>query len=1596
MPPPLLACEDEGRIPNCPIEEYHDAPSEMSLSSKRRVPIVDQIQSELEAQYEEQEALGNQNNYAQHGSADLKKNGTNCLPLPEHLQAGSIPIESSTASSDIDMTDVEWPPEDDLVAQEAIHKIIPLSERPQISQNLKHMNVSELSVPKSRYTGHIPPLPISKERAAVQELLQEFESQQIAISTASGRKRPSILGSNDDSFVEFVLSDFSIYLPDNKYHPFEMRPLNHLSSKHRSGEFLFDGVLSLGNTRHYVQAVPFNICSIGNYGEDEHEVGDSIWLQSHLNLKKAIYYRLGAPAPEYSRFHTGFKWLADLAKHFVDYCHTFNENEVSVFDFRASFSQWLEKMHAPSTSYQKWRKQYGKTDFRQPIAANIKFLWKEAMGVDLELMSNPIWAELKEKNHIPKQQITESKTVVTPYVYECFKHMRFGHHLKSVELNSVTHTQHLALGEGLNLTANSSASGLFVEIPSARTSGIEEKTTEMVKLEHEYKVKNVKVGDVLSVAKDGADSVWKDEMSKWKAVDNCWYVYVQGVHNDGDKRSFDALWLYKPSDTSCAKMKYAFTNELFLSDNCTCKTGKITADEILDVVSVSWNSQPPKSTRQLFIRQTYLENERYVTLKEDHKQCEHLQARKASRSPSLAPRFKIGQTVLVEPRHKKHGLEAYEIVRYEADDNRQYVILRQLWRRRDIDGSGRPNELVYTEKTEKVLAGKVKQTCLVRFYSEDDVKYKNIPAPYSRDGTGHAFYITCKCVETGTGYLLKPIMPNAPKSLIQGFDPSAPPPKQQLRGMDLYCGGGNLGRGLEEGGAIHNEWAVDIFDAAIHTYHANLKTPTSTKLYHGSVNDLLIQAMAGNPQNSNLIPSPGDVEFISAGSPCQGFSILNNHRDAEKGLRNQSLVASVAAYIDFYRPKYGVLENVLNMAQKGRGRDEDVLSQLICAIVGMGYQLQLFVIDSWSCGSPQNRSRLFVCFAAPGLELLEHPRLSHSHPPDKGDRGLGKLANGESFGRRLHVPTPFEYITAGEACRDLPNIGDAQAYQCIPFPYHVVPIGMTPSLKLQMRAIPTRPYGMTFAKAWDDGKGVMSKEEMEIFPSHSKDGKVRRFYNHGTKGWGRVIPTDPFPTVVTIVSPNDAHAGRCLHWDQHRPITISESQRAQSFPDVEVLVGTPAEHLRIIGNSVARTVSLALGLSLRDAWVKNAPSDLRSSRLSTLADIPKSRVIRFKKRALFSKKTSKPQITSSTDNAQMDESVSNKSQVKDLSPIIIPDSDESSGESSDEPITKESFSRFMRSFEIRIPARAEPGNPVSVKLGHAASSKMLDNAVKGPRDLKKTNYTGISSNHSNDSTSSERSSLKRPHSMVQDTRIVPPTKKALFSSTTGSERDPSRSGNSSSVSASRSRPLVPSGKASKAALWTTRRDSKSKNVDSAEVKRKAVDSGHLTEALQAMNQELHLQNPVYFADEDADSDSDEYSKGASDSKDSDTDSPAPALQSKPMPEKEIPRSLEVSSPAQKRRFESRIVQTTKRGAAKLPIKPASKLKVVINLISDDEDEDADEAKETMSPAVSSTSRPPTSRYVPVDNSGLAAYAQTNSYINNSNIQARKHGPRNMA
>lgn len=998
--------------------------------------------------------------------------------------------------------------------------------------------------------------------------------------------------------------------------------------------------------RRYVQNVAFKFLSIGNYCDTvQHGVGDQLWIQSTRLERSDVWYQLGNPAPEYRRYHTEFVWLANFAKHFTDFLH--RHVDVHIHDFREKFYIELEELHGTDEAFQTWLKEYGDTDFCRVVAAHPEFLYKESVDVERRNDGQPIWREVHPKSltAVREQKVVEQLTVVTPFVYGCFKHLPWGKFLNPVEPDPRAFKLRRRREQAFHLTADSPVhmtpgQGEIVahnkvmrnstpakNLRSMKSTSRVPETSEMLheffdELDPDYEINerqerltaraeiakkkfigviitastrihrdqegnlllqrpdSIQVGDVVGIERD-QDTVWKGNA-------DLWFAYVQDVRTSArGQSSLKVIWLYAPSDTSCSTMHYPIHNELFFSDHCNCKDSTLPASDVVCKVTVDFFRGPGEGGAEFIVRQKYkIGDAAFVTLKKSDFRCVHYSGNGKSEMEEFKERYHVGDTVLIRKRigQKEDGLEPVEIVEFRVEGSTQLLLVRRLPRRsRDFpnEKDARPNELVYTDEMFTIPAEKVERRCDIRFYTEDDKAKRRIPAPYNRDGTTDAYYITCRQVDGSLSPRLEPLLEPFPNTLIQGFDPSAPSIRRRLNGMDLYCGGGNFGRGLEEGGAVHNKWAVDYDRDAIHTYHANLKYPQDTALYFGSVNDLLAQAMKG--RYTKYVPEPGEVDFISAGSPCQGFSNANQKKSNEKSLRNSSLVASVAAFVDFYRPKYALLENVVAMAAKGKEKqDQNVFSQLLCSLVGMGYQVQQFNLDAWSFGSPQSRSRLFVSIAAPGLRLPPPPSLSHSHPPGTRDRGLGVAANGVAFGLRRFEPTPFDYITAAEGTKDLPYVGDARTNTCIPYPDHRNSRFESYLKRVQISQIPVSPRGQTFMLAYQRGR--LGKPQVDVFRWDNRH-KVSKL----SKSWQRVNPNGLLPTITTSAQPSCSFTGTILHWDQHRLLTIMEARRAQSFPDQDVLIGHPRVQWKIVGNSVARTVSLALGISLRHAWLAMEP-----------------------------------------------------------------------------------------------------------------------------------------------------------------------------------------------------------------------------------------------------------------------------------------------------------------------------------------------------------------------------------------------------------------------
>ncbi|OTA52921.1 S-adenosyl-L-methionine-dependent methyltransferase [Hypoxylon sp. EC38] len=1035
---------------------------------------------------------------------------------------------------------------------------------------------STLTQPRSIFDGFIPPAPPAREPDAIARLLDAVKAQQPRQDEQE----------DQEDYVEFDLEEFSIYA-DTRLYPHELKPLQHLALRQNAHMFYFDGVLRSGETCFYIKKIPFQQLPIGNYGSNEHSARDQIWIRSELNETRGneIYYKLGTPSIEYTRFYEAFLWIADLTKHVIDYCDYLKEKgrRAVLSDFESQFSSWLLQTHTVSAVFEQWYSANRNSDFRGALIANVDFIWKEALGLDPIITSwHTVWKEIKTMDQykpmqglsqvlfyadgknargnpsVPRKDGQVSLTVVTPYIYDLFSHMIFGELLSQVEPSQIIRKKQSAFVQASR--------------PIEQRSPF---TTKRGDRDRDAFIASIGVGDVISTKPDDEQTgtEWKQQKSKHYEGEHLWFGLVQKGHRSSSgKRSFDVIWLYQPVDTPCGIMKYPYKNELFLSNNCTCHhgTARVEADEVLSTHIVEWFGDPSTSA-EFFVRQTYLSDDcRWTTLRKQHLTC-------AEDKFHEVPSYKAGDAVLVETNPKALQLETFIVEGFSDEGEKRYVTLRKLARRKDVDKDAPkspPNEVVYTEQLYEISSERIFRHCLVRAFQINET----ITTPYDRNGTGDAFFMTHQEIKTEDGKIAYvPLHMDLVRQLRQGFNPALMQQSQKLQGLDLFCGSGNFGRGLEDGGGVEMHWANDIWGEAIHTYMANRKPDTCTP-FLGSVDDLLLRAMQGD---GDKVPQPGDVHFISAGSPCPGFSMLTPDKTTNHQRKNQSLVACFASYIDLYRPHYGILENVPQMVNSKSFRDACVFSQLVCALVGLGYQVQIMFLDAWSFGTPQTRSRVFLVFSAPGFRMPKVPSPSHSHPSNMNMIGLGEMSCGRAFDVRVRVPTPFRFVNTSDTIGDLPDIQDAKPDYCAGYPDHRLSIGCTPPLRKQLFPIPTQPWGMSFSKAWFGRPGlppVLSKSDRELYPA-----AVERVVR-SSKGWTRVHPKLLFNTIATKCGPTDARMGTINHYSQHRPLTILEARRAQGFRDHELLLGSKANQWHMVGNSVARPVALALGLAIREAW----------------------------------------------------------------------------------------------------------------------------------------------------------------------------------------------------------------------------------------------------------------------------------------------------------------------------------------------------------------------------------------------------------------------------
>ncbi|KAI8379795.1 S-adenosyl-L-methionine-dependent methyltransferase [Radiomyces spectabilis] len=1020
------------------------------------------------------------------------------------------------------------------------------------------------------------------------------------LADAKGTNNADLNDEDDEEepWVELLLRDFVVY-QYSRDEPTEIS--ENFSTLYVDGE-INDPTDPTKSVR--MERVPFDSWSCGDFDREKKE--PRIWIKSTF-VHEELYYRLEHPNPDYQNKYHNFKRRIELVKIILGFIEEYPHATIQDTKYGGLLSSFISQRYPHSCWMHK--------NVQPHIAANAKLLmWQICYQIDLGtdadyIQSHPFWKDftfesIRQKYEGLKKERTaweNELTVATPVAYKYFQPV-FHKFLRCIQppvrpeksledllekkLSIVIPTDEMVCLPGNDYKYK------VLDCQKWSTPGTPEKKNGLHYHDHiVIDDVEIRVGDCIQLQ---------------APEDELWLARITSIfqRTEYSEPCITIIWLYKGSDTILANVHEVdepySNNELWYTHHCECENGVNSISSIFRKISVSFRSTKNQKAPHHYYCKSFYEHNRatFEDLKEEHMFVSK-RIRCGCYVPSLEDRcekfiksHKVGDKILIVG--SSGYLTLYEIVAMPSADAdhdlvklRTFPLFSELKKLfpdlRDVSAVLHTrrmrhlvNEVIYTNWMVEISL-----TTIIERSEADtlDVAHlefwdptTRLPNNLAHNGAGHHYFFNKELHKAPK--VVTPIMGNTD---IQHFQERYPPfqkRSKKLATLDLFCGGGNFGHGIEDAGIAQCRWAVDVDQKALSTYqHAHTR---SHACFAESVNVLLEESLSGKPRPA--WPTPGEVELVLAGNPCQGFSRLNSHRDNDNSVRKSSLLANVASYIEYFRPQFLLLENVAAMINFGYISNDDEpaiypFNHLIALLVQLGYQIRWGVVDAALHGLPQRRNRVFIWGAASGYQLPKMPPVSHKAIIN---RGYGIILPSGVKSSYFDIPehTAFPQVSIKDAIDDLPPLGNGVIKSTDLVDHHV------PKLPLWVQMIvdllPVDPPGATLNTIIDQ-----LPDEMQNFKAVKRWKMARRNRPKGRfMDFARVRPHDICSTVTTTFTYQGIRASPCFHYREPRLLSIREIARVQGFLDDDVLVGTIADQHRIIGNAVARPVAFALGLQV--------------------------------------------------------------------------------------------------------------------------------------------------------------------------------------------------------------------------------------------------------------------------------------------------------------------------------------------------------------------------------------------------------------------------------
>lgn len=388
--------------------------------------------------------------------------------------------------------------------------------------------------------------------------------------------------------------------------------------------------------------------------------------------------------------------------------------------------------------------------------------------------------------------------------------------------------------------------------------------------------------------------------------------------------------------------------------------------------------------------------------------------------------------------------------------------------------------------------------------------------------------------------------------------------------MDLFCGTGGFSKGFENAGDFEVVHGIDILPIATKTFRANHPKAFTVCGDIRQVRRSHVSSVTGLKR--------GDVDVIIGGPPCQGFSSIRPFRSSNDDDPRNTLFEEFASYVNFFRPKVLVFENVVGLATFHHG---ETIAKIMETFVSLGYDCDWRILNAANYGVPQKRERLILLGVQKGGDI-RFPCITHSYSGSTiGYKDHSRMMQSHISGmhgivgalRQKLLPP----VTVREAISDLPPIASGESCD------HYTQPPKTQYEAERRKNVPDN--ALTLHIATRHSKKMLniikySGDNISCIPK----GLVTSGFS---SSYSRLRGDEPAVTLtVNFVHPA---SNKCIHPDLNRALTPREGARIQSFDDDFIFAGNRTQVVKQIGNAVPPLLGKALAQSALEALENSVP-----------------------------------------------------------------------------------------------------------------------------------------------------------------------------------------------------------------------------------------------------------------------------------------------------------------------------------------------------------------------------------------------------------------------